>query len=270
MLDAAETLFITSKSRFIKFQRVLNKFHWFKVSLIFSRVYGSAEKAQSSKKPKLDEQPEKLLDFDDNPKWIALSEIMVEIRQEIGERQDSSDELSEDKILIFTSDQRVANQVEDFLFLGSEALLTRMINRTLMQESLPERRHFKHPGQGKKGQLQTLTISDRADMGDDENTRDEPHLPSNFPLVRSLQVGAFQTFKLLEEYQPRYVILYDVQISAVRQLEVFHAKNSHFKVLDETNYHVELIKFKDFFLTLLAQSLLCYVCQFCGGAILPE
>lgn len=150
---------------------------------------------------------------------------MVEVRQEIESKANGDDEISENKILILTSDHRVARQVEDFLFIGAEALLTRMINRTLLQDSLPERKHF-----NQRGQAPILTISDRADMGVEEDLLEEPKQSPNFPTVRSLQMGAFQIFKLLEEHQPRYVILYDVQISVVRQLEVYQAKNSHFKV----------------------------------------
>ena len=61
LLDAAETLFLTARSR----------------------VYGP-EDASKSKKLKTDgETPEKLFRFDVNPKWSALTEILSDIRKEI-------------------------------------------------------------------------------------------------------------------------------------------------------------------------------------------
>ncbi len=64
LLDSAETLFLTAKAR----------------------VYGAADK--KAKKQKTDEKAEEnLFDFDVNPKWLALSEIMSDIKKEIEENQ---------------------------------------------------------------------------------------------------------------------------------------------------------------------------------------
>jgi hypothetical protein len=64
LLDSAETLFLTAKAR----------------------VYGAADK--KTKKQKTDEKAEEnLFDFDVNPKWLALSEIMSDIKKEIEENQ---------------------------------------------------------------------------------------------------------------------------------------------------------------------------------------
>ena len=64
LLDSAETLFVTAKAR----------------------VYGADDK--KAKKAKTEEKSEeKLFDFDVNPKWLALSEIMSDIRKEIEENQ---------------------------------------------------------------------------------------------------------------------------------------------------------------------------------------
>jgi|688.fasta_scaffold1324201_1 hypothetical protein len=64
LLDSAETLFLNAKAR----------------------VYGAADK--KAKKQKTDEKAEEnLFDFDVNPKWLALSEIMSDIKKEIEENQ---------------------------------------------------------------------------------------------------------------------------------------------------------------------------------------
>ena len=141
------------------------------------------------------------------------------------------DELCEEKILILTSDGRVAQQVEDFLYLGADALLTRMVTKTILAEHFPEKREFKHKGRGKKT-TNVVTISDRADLGAVEPDAENPELTDpHMPLVKSLQSGSFYIYRLLEEFKPRYVILYDVEMSVVRQLEVFQARHPDFKVL---------------------------------------
>ena len=68
LLDSAETLFLTAKNR----------------------VYGAPEKQKGAKKPKIDgdknkveEKEEKMFDFDVNPKWLALSEILSDIKKEL-------------------------------------------------------------------------------------------------------------------------------------------------------------------------------------------
>ena len=136
--------------------------------------------------------------------------------------------------MILTSDFRVAQQIEDFLFLGSEALLNRMVTRTILSEHLPEkRREFKHVGKGKKTSTTVTTISDRADFAapnvDDDDANAELSSVPNMPIVKSLQSGSFYTYRLFEELKPRYVVLYDVEMGVVRQIEVFQASHPNFK-----------------------------------------
>jgi hypothetical protein len=38
----------------------------------------------------------------------------------------------------------VSQQIEDFLYIGTDALLTRMVTKTILAEHFPERREFKH------------------------------------------------------------------------------------------------------------------------------
>ena len=68
LLDAAETLFLTARSR----------------------VYGP-EDAGKTKKQKTEDGEDKLFKFDVNPKWSALTEIMTDIRKEIEDNQVSCD-----------------------------------------------------------------------------------------------------------------------------------------------------------------------------------
>lgn len=74
----------------------------------------------------------------------------------------------------------------------------------------------------------------RADLGAPivENVDSEGMETSTpgMPIVKSLQSGSFYLYKLFEELRPRYVVLYDVEMSVVRQLEVFQASHPDFKV----------------------------------------
>ena len=38
----------------------------------------------------------------------------------------------------------MSQQIEDFLYIGTDALLTRMVTKTILAEHFPERREFKH------------------------------------------------------------------------------------------------------------------------------
>lgn len=107
-----------------------------------------------------------------------------------------------------------------------------MVTKTILAEHFPEKREFKHKGRGKKTS-NVVTISDRADLGavETEDAENPEQTDPHMPLVKSLQSGSFYIYKLLEEFKPRYVILYDVEMSVVRQLEVFQARQPDFKVL---------------------------------------
>ena len=65
LLDAAEALFITARSR----------------------VYGPEDGGKNKKQKTEQEDEDKLFKFDVNPKWTALTEIMTDIRKEIEENQ---------------------------------------------------------------------------------------------------------------------------------------------------------------------------------------
>ena len=47
-------------------------------------------------------------------------------------------------------------------------------------------------------------------------------------VVQSMSIGSFAMFKLINEMKPRYVVLYDVEVSVIRQLETFQASQQDF------------------------------------------
>ena len=60
--------------------------------------------------------------FEECPKWKALSEILEEIRDEGAE---------DERVLILTSDERTAAQIQDYNAVGGRALLSRLFNKSL-------------------------------------------------------------------------------------------------------------------------------------------
>ena len=228
ILDAAESLFVTAKQR----------------------VFGQDTPEDSMAKMKAVESGEELdLKFEENPKWEALSEILKEIRAEVKENTyDSEPLVPSEKVLVLTGDERTSIQVQDYLSLGAKALLARMFNKSLgekygkipgiAEEPKPPTtvKEPKHKGKGKKSKNnQTLTQMARKNEGSEEPVEvqpSEPEEPSRLAIpespvimVQSMQVGAFELRKILYDLRPRYIILYDVEMSTVRQIEVYQAKH---------------------------------------------
>ncbi len=180
ILDSAETLFLTAKAR----------------------VFGPESGGKSdAKKAKVE------FDFEICPKWTVLLDVLIEIEAEIEKNKDKFP-VNEQKILIFVSDERVRQQVEDLLAIGSEALMKRMFDKCLGDKFEDCKVEPKDKGKGKKS---------------------KPSEDNLVKLVQSIQVGNFATNRLINEMKPRYVILYNNDISIVRQLEVFQAYNPGFK-----------------------------------------
>ena len=99
ILDQAETLFMTSKSR------------------VFGSESGGNDAAKKAKVQ---------FDFEECPKWKVLQDIIEEIKTEI-KKNESDDE----KVLVIVSEERVRYQLQDLFTIGSESLLKRMFNKCL-------------------------------------------------------------------------------------------------------------------------------------------
>ena len=92
VLDSAESLFCTAKSR------------------VFGPESGGKDGA---KKAKTDSKID--FDFEECPKWNALTEVVKEIKEEV--KLNEKDHPPQ-QILIFVSDDRVRQQLEDLLAIG--------------------------------------------------------------------------------------------------------------------------------------------------------
>ena len=82
----------------------------------------------------------------------------------------------------------------------------------------------KHKGKGKKS---AMLESDSASAAHEKkDILEEPPMT----IIQSMQVGSFAINRIINELKPRYVVLYDSEISTVRQLEVFQASHPNFKL----------------------------------------
>uniref|UniRef100_A0A0K2T0T9 DNA repair endonuclease XPF n=2 Tax=Lepeophtheirus salmonis TaxID=72036 RepID=A0A0K2T0T9_LEPSM len=204
LLDSAETLFLTAETR----------------------LTGS-KMDSTPKKPKLQN-----FYIEENPKWLALSDILREIKENI-----SPDSFPTEKILILTSDSRTARQLEEYLSTGAQKLLRKLFNKSValtdkfgrldngegevFQEDRPRKNKG---GVGKKSSKSNITLTETKD-------KDLNFVESPLIVVQSFQVDPFERFKVLNEIKPRYVIMYDVDLTTVRQLEVYQANEGpNFKI----------------------------------------
>ncbi len=252
ILDAAETLFLSARKR----------------------VLGSKNSEEQAK-------THLQLDFESNPKWKALNEILREIHKEV-EKVDDSEYVLSDKVLILTYDERTSSQLQQLLSIGEEALMVTMYNKNLGEKygfipgapaDLEEqaKREPKHKGMGKKSSksVQTLTQLSKCKAEDDNSSVKK--LSSPVILVQSMQAGEFELFSLLFSVRPRCIIMYDADMTVVRQIEVFQAKHPFIKVrvyflmfeksMEEQAYLTTLRREKEAFEHLIQEK---------GSIVIPE
>ena len=190
VLDSAETLFITARDR------------------VFLKMENKGKKKE-----------EKM--FEENPKWTEIGKVMEEIR---GEAEEGG------LVLVVTRDERTSRQVEEFLSAGSDVVLGRMFNKCLGEKyghltkfSEEEPKEVKHKGQGKKS-----VKAEEEEVKDQTEQNLKKSVSSVFHALDSCE--SFDTFIKLMELKPRYIILYDCDMTFVRQVEVYQASNSSLHV----------------------------------------
>ena len=200
--------------------------------------------------------------LNENPKWNTFLEIIGEIKQEIS-KHDAEESVPSQKVLVLTHDERTAYQLQELISVGKERLLKRLFNKNLGEkygfvdtpEQEPEKPK-KDKGIGKKSDKNPQTLTQM-----DANAVARPGIKvasSPLILIQSMRErGFFELNKMIYEHQPRYVIMYDSDMSIVRQLEVFQAKHPDFKIrvyflmydksVEEQAYLTELRKEKEAF-----------------------
>jgi len=167
------------------------------------RVFASLE-ASAPKKAKTDKSHK----IEENPKWNAIAEIVTELKEEMNEFAGGE---ATENLLIVTKDDRTANQVQEFLDYGSSRLLARMYNRSLA---------------AKYGEL-SKSQEEQSDKETDKLTK-ECDLRVRVHGLDSCDY--LDNWQLLDDVAPRFIVLYDWNVSFVRQIEIFQANNPSLKI----------------------------------------
>ncbi|XP_071550106.1 DNA repair endonuclease XPF [Panulirus ornatus] len=260
LLGSAESLFINAKLR----------------------VFGNAN--NPTKKVKIDVAISKSsVDFIEpnlevNPKWLALSEVLDEIRQETKESKNL------EKCLVVTRDDRTAQQLREYLVDGAQVVLRRLFYQTIgpklgiqppasflrdmkrhinnkkergrkqngsRNKDINEVPQREEKDKGKKGKKTKKTVEeedfeditltqiskkykfvgqDEDDCDDSKETEEERTeskrlLSSPVVMVQSVRDPSdpFMMPRVLEDVQPKYIVMYDSDLTFIRQLEVWQA-----------------------------------------------
>ncbi|XP_063589883.1 DNA repair endonuclease XPF-like [Penaeus indicus] len=234
-LGAAETLFVNSKLR----------------------VFGSAASPtkKSVREDNAKKQKREYIDqnLEVNPKWLALSEVLAEIREEVQEGKNL------EKCLVVTHDDRTSQQLKEYLIDGAQVVLRRIFYRTIGAKMglQPPPNLFRdkdknmQKDKGKKGKKtktteeakEEVTLTqitkkydfvgqDKSEFSNEAETSEEVEeirrrFLSPLIMVQSLRDNSdpFMMTRLLEEVQPKYIIMYDSDLTFIRQVEVWQANH---------------------------------------------
>ncbi|BFY99533.1 hypothetical protein BsWGS_02573 [Bradybaena similaris] len=240
-LDSADNLFVHAKER----------------------VYGSKKLLAKNSKSKKTQDKDNEEDTDDEdltprleqcPKWQALTELLAEIAEEeeecceVAAPASSADHDAASvgaRVLICAEDDQTCNQIKSYLCETGEALMSRLFQKYLLMKRKPDqemedvRHKSKDASLAAKSDPSTLTLTQmiRASRGDDSDDKAASEATTSSKDAYYSIVSSPMTIihplhgcsdphglsRTIEEIQPKYVVLYDADISLVRQLEVYKA-----------------------------------------------
>lgn len=248
-LDAADTLYVQAKAR----------------------VYGVGKR--SHKDDQKQKNPDKKVDPsfqpEHSPKWAALSEILAEIKEENKEKADLN------TVLIVAEDDRTCGQLSEYLCSGADTVLCNLYRKAVGDKDglqLPplgrsddnsgespgkRRKKAKSASDGQKKKGNQDSEMEGSDMTETETEGMES--PPAFPntIFHPLKSSEFALQQLLHSVEPKYIILYDVNIATVREIEMYQATRAkevlrvYFLMyedsIDEQRYLTSLRREKDAF-----------------------
>lgn len=248
-LDAADTLYVQAKAR----------------------VYGvnkcSHKDDQKQKNP--DKKVDPSFQPEHSPKWAALSEILAEIKEENKEKADLN------TVLIVAEDDRTCGQLSEYLCSGADTVLCNLYRKAVGDKDglqLPplgrsddnsgespgkRRKKAKSASDGQKKKGNQDSEMEGSDMTETETEGMES--PPAFPntIFHPLKSSEFALQQLLHSVEPKYIILYDVNIATVREIEMYQATRAkevlrvYFLMyedsIDEQRYLTSLRREKDAF-----------------------
>ncbi|XP_020281902.1 DNA repair endonuclease XPF [Pseudomyrmex gracilis] len=200
-----------------------------------------------------------------NPKWLALSEVLLEIQEQKRKKRDNK---NVDKVLVLVHDNNICRQLKNYLTMGA--------NKYLLYEALKKLSHNKEPKpSGNSGTKSTvdqqqstsesntdeespsdhdtyvLTLSQKCGESTDEetpttSTEDIKHqtlfeecsqmadldmsshaTSAPVVIIQAIKKGGdpMALLRTLTEHTPNNIILYVADIGTVRQLEVYQNIN---------------------------------------------
>ena len=188
------------------------------------RVFGEKTNAKvASSKLKTDVTSTKSeinLHLEESPKWSFLKEILQEITE--ANEQTESTELGVGKVLICAGDMRGVYILKDFLINGSNATMLRLYKKLFRKNIQIEKDESE-----KKDEVTETANEESSDLTLASKMFRMKVLEKPETFLHALydHPDPYSLTRVLEEIQPRFVILYDNSVHFVRQLEIYKACN---------------------------------------------
>ncbi|KAK1882150.1 DNA repair endonuclease XPF [Dissostichus eleginoides] len=191
------------------------------------RVYRYPESKKKVKlgveaeKPKPSSEVKRQLVLEKSPKWEALTEVLQEI-----EKENKSSEQEPGRVLICASDDRTCAQLQQYIRLGSDSLLHRLYARTVGKSDAAAAATLDLDCH-KKGNSWPKKEAKGKEPAQKKTTKNAYYgvLKEPLTVIHPLKglTDPHSLTRVLHEVEPSFVVLYDAEISFVRQLEIYKA-----------------------------------------------
>lgn len=197
-----------------------------------------------------------------NPKWIALSEVLLEIQRD--KKKDDADNDSPEKILILVHDSQTCYQLKNYLTIGANEYLLSEARKKLRNDNLPksnnivdnDEKSITTESENEEEIIDTqdsyvLTLSQKTAIESQsialENEDEDEHHQTLFEecsQMNELDLTAIATTapvlivqslkkdgdpmalqRTLKESKPSNIIMYVADITVIRQLEIYQNNN---------------------------------------------
>lgn len=169
-------------------------------------------------------------EFEFNPKWNSFHEIVDEIKKETEGRK------VEVNILVLVREEATIRKLKDVIDKGPRLVLNELyyntklaLNEPLSDDEEPtpsSRRPFgggKHKRKRPDASLSNLSFTQQLQLfNDHQEASTEKHKDLNIN-YHSSQDGHLKLEEFLRKRKPKYVIMYDPDMEAIRRLEVYQA-----------------------------------------------
>uniref|UniRef100_T1J6Q8 DNA repair endonuclease XPF n=1 Tax=Strigamia maritima TaxID=126957 RepID=T1J6Q8_STRMM len=151
-------------------------------------------------------ESEKKMRFEENPKWTGVTEIVKEIEIEVSGRKEN--------VLIVAKDETTAARIRECLCDGSRVSLMRLF------EKMCKIHRWKRK--------ETEIKDDMKEIKEEVDLETSNKLQIFVEPLKTTE--CFHLTQVLENFKPQYVVIYDANISCIRQLEVYQASNPEITV----------------------------------------